>query len=243
MSIVRRKDRGPLGSDEVAMWNSLVPHLIRAVAVQGELIETRTRNLVLKSYFEGFPAGVLLTNEKGVVMESNQKARDLLSHGDGLALVQGHLNASTREFSERLMPLLHAAGDVTRSVPTSPQRLVIKNGTGGNPLLVVISPLRTGKLESIASTQPTVLVQMIDGRARKTLDPSVLQALFNLTPSECVVCERLAQGMTIGEIAGTLALPPEKVNSDLQGALDKTQTRHEIELVALVLDLAQQSAI
>jgi DNA-binding NarL/FixJ family response regulator len=118
---------------------------------------------------------------------------------------------------------------------------VIEGHNAAAPLMAVVSPLRTGKLESVASTQPTVLVHMISGRARKAFDPSVMQALFDLTPSECLACEYLAQGMTVSEVAETLALPLGTVSTDVKRAFEKTQTRHEAELVALVLDLAQQS--
>ena len=66
-------------------------------------------------------------------------------------------------------------------------------------------------------------------------DPALLQDLFGLTPTEALVAAALAQGLDGGDIARTMGVQPNTVQSHVKRILLKTGTRRQPQLVSLIL--------
>ena len=71
--------------------------------------------------------------------------------------------------------------------------------------------------------------------ARPNAPPvELIQSLFDLTPAEAKVARGLASGETLEEIAAANNLSRNTIRSQLRGALEKTGSRRQAELVALL---------
>lgn len=66
-------------------------------------------------------------------------------------------------------------------------------------------------------------------------DPALLQGLFGLTPTEAVVAAGLAEGMNSAELALSLGVQPNTVQSHIKRTLLKSGARRQSQLVSLIL--------
>lgn len=66
-------------------------------------------------------------------------------------------------------------------------------------------------------------------------DPRLLQSLFGFTPAEAVVAAGLAQGLDSAELARSLGVQPNTVQSHIKRVLVKSGARRQSRLVSLVL--------
>jgi DNA-binding CsgD family transcriptional regulator len=65
----------------------------------------------------------------------------------------------------------------------------------------------------------------------------IIQALFDLTPSEARVARGLASGHTLDDIADSAAVSRNTVRSQLRGVLEKTGCQRQAEVAALLSGL------
>jgi len=70
------------------------------------------------------------------------------------------------------------------------------------------------------------------------LDPSIIREAFDLTDREADVAGLLAEGLGLTAIARSLNIGAGTVRTYLKGAFEKTATRRQAELVALIARLS-----
>lgn len=75
-----------------------------------------------------------------------------------------------------------------------------------------------------------------------TPDPTLLQALFGLTPTEALVAAGLAQGLDSRELARAMGVQANTIQSHVKRVLLKSGTRRQSQLVSLVLRSAAMPA-
>jgi DNA-binding CsgD family transcriptional regulator len=61
-----------------------------------------------------------------------------------------------------------------------------------------------------------------------------LMSIFNLTPAEARLASRLSSGASIEEIAAELSIAYETSRTQLKSIFQKTNTRRQAQLVALL---------
>lgn len=83
-----------------------------------------------------------------------------------------------------------------------------------------------------------VLVRLRILRPAANLNPERLRALFGLSPAEARVAVAVAAGAGLPEIAGQLDVTHATVRSQLRAVFEKTGTRRQSELAALIARLA-----
>lgn len=103
----------------------------------------------------------------------------------------------------------------------------------GVPLVLHTIPLG----ESGSSEQNTVIV-LVDLRYSPRPTPGVLQKLFDLTPAEARLAIEIAGGRTLSETSVKMGLSNATLRTQLSAVFNKTQTRRQAELVALLTRVA-----
>jgi DNA-binding CsgD family transcriptional regulator len=73
------------------------------------------------------------------------------------------------------------------------------------------------------------------------LDQSLVQQVFDLTPTESAICNLLFQGCSLREIAKTRDISIETVRSHLKRILHKTESNRQAELVAKLARFTERS--
>jgi DNA-binding CsgD family transcriptional regulator len=99
------------------------------------------------------------------------------------------------------------------------------------PLLARVISLR---LEREGASSTSVAVFISDPEDTHSPGHDVLRELYGLTPAEARLVRRLASGRSLREVARLHAVALSTVRSQVKGVLQKTGTRRQAELVALV---------
>jgi DNA-binding CsgD family transcriptional regulator len=138
-----------------------------------------------------------------------------------------------------------AAAALGAAVRQANEAAIGKRGLGipapradGAPSVLHVLPLRHGALRSELAPAAAAAIFV----APVTLPPAApreaLVALFDLTPAEARVFERIAAGETQSEIARTLGVELSTVKTHLLRIFTKTGSRRQADLVKLGASLA-----
>ena len=171
-------------------------------------------------YERFMPAGAcLLLDDSLAVVHATPAARRLLQQSPPTLVVQQrHLHAI-----DYAVALNNALASAARGVPAAialrrPARL----------------PLTLRAEAWTAAGRDGVLVTLRDPELEAP-DPELLQALFDLTPTEALVAAGLAQGMDSTELAHDMGVQANTVQSHVKRVLLKSGTHRQSQLVSLIL--------
>ena len=175
--------------------------------------------------------GLICLDRRGVIVESNARARQVLGADGGLRERNGRLGTHRPEDAEVLEDLLRSALDGTDVAGTRPSA-VLGAWPGQRPLTVHVNPVPpAGKRRLIVAA----LVTIVDPWVTIPVDPEQVGISLGLTPAESGVAAWLAEGSTVAEIAERTARSPQTVRWLVKRALAKTWCRRQADLVRLVL--------
>ena len=115
--------------------------------------------------------------------------------------------------------------------------LMVRRPPGLPRLVVHLSPVSARQLDfGLKSVAAQVLV--VDPAMRPRLDPSVVAAALDLTPSQSQVAVMLAQGRSVHDIASTTGRQPSTVRQFLKQIYNRRRLTSRTDLVRLVLSLS-----
>jgi DNA-binding CsgD family transcriptional regulator len=129
---------------------------------------------------------------------------------------------------------------VARALP--PERhisLVLLSDSDGRRYYLQIHPV-PGHARDVFRSAAALAVLICGEPGLPTLrfDPSIIREAFDLTDREADVAGLLAEGLGLAAIARRLNIGAGTVRTYLKGAFEKTATRRQAELVALIARLA-----
>ena len=212
----------------------LSPHLTHAVAVRQELRAARLLGETLEEMLAGRSAGIVYLDRAGAIVGSNDAAERTLRSRDGLIVRRGQLRASRPDDDARLGNVLsaalrrHAAGAPTGGF------VAVCRKPSEPPLAVHVLPVNRGRA-AYGSGRVAVLVLIVDPWTKLRIDPRQTAQLLDLTPAEGLVVAKLAEGMSISEIAEASGRSEHTVRWQVKQALAKTGCSRQAELVRLAL--------
>jgi DNA-binding CsgD family transcriptional regulator/PAS domain-containing protein len=231
---------GPYEARERRLLRRLMPHLTRTLMIRRHLLDLNTQRQAVAAALDRLPVGILLLAADARVLHLNHAAEAIVAEADGLTIGKSGLSAVLAAETRALQRCVREA------VATGEGRGV---GCGGSlrvsrpslrgPLSVVVSPLRMPS--ALESRGGAVAVAFVTDPARtRTLPEGMMRALYGLTPAEDRVARRLARGESLAEVARHLEVALETVRTHLKRALQKTDTRRQAELVALMARLVSE---
>jgi DNA-binding NarL/FixJ family response regulator len=153
--------------------------------------------------------GVVLVSRSRVVF-ANRVARHIHEAGGGLVIGETLFAPSSR-LSGELATIIEAACSAA--------------GEGQDHLASLCAP----------SSGERDLLLTICALPRPTVSGTILSELFGLTPTEADVACAIAHGRRTGEIAADLSISPTTVAFHLGNVFEKTGTRRQADLIALIL--------
>jgi len=215
---------GTYRQKEIAQLDALRPHLARASLVAGRLHLERAEATTSALELMGLPAAVLSTNGRVIAANSYLERMDAallpVAHG-GLAIADRDANrlfqdAVTRIHQETAVgsiPVPAIGGKAAFVVHLLPLRRAAHDIFGGADTLIIATPIT-----------PTALVP----------SASLLNALFDLTPTETRVAADLASGLTLTECASKNGVTTKTARTYLERIFRKTGARKQSQLVAML---------
>lgn len=168
--------------------------------------------------------GVVLLDSDGGVLHANRLAQDL-AKGAGIGI--GSRLTARGEDGRRLTALI--AG-ITSGAGTG---AALWLGAGARRVMVLGRPLGSCPARDAAAAMLT----LSDPERQGALDVDTLRQLFDLTPTEASVARLVAEGLRRDLIAARLGVSSNTVAFHLRNIFDKTGTRRQADLMALILSM------
>jgi DNA-binding CsgD family transcriptional regulator len=227
LSLYRDAARGAFTHEAARYAAGIRPHLARTVAFAAKYAEVRVASAM--SALERLTCAALVIDGRGVVRYLNELAGNLI--GDDFHLVAGRPAAgdpaSNRRLRQLLASILHTRWGC---VPESDQVVIDR---GGMPWLHVQAIPVTAFGSDLFSEGRAILL-LTELTAPPPADATLLALVFGLTAAEAKMGARIASGIGIDEAAAALGVSRETARSQLKAVFLKTNTRRQIELIALI---------
>ena len=221
----------------------------------GSLAETQSRvngtpqyesddsNITRQAIYEAFnsvPIGMIITDGNARILHLNRTAEELVRQGRGLVIHNGALTANTRNDAARLRETI---SDVVimarRGSVTGARAMSLDRPSYAHPLSIMVKPMWCadgGDPRKHIGPLANLVVADLDRRIEAPAE--LLRRVFDLTPAESVVVERLVYGLSLQEIADTFGSSRNTVRNQLHIVFGKTGTNRQSELIKLVLSTA-----
>ncbi len=236
----RHRTRGEWEAESLRLLKRVSAHLIHAVAVRQELLAARLLGHTLEEMLADGSTGVVYLDSRGAIASCNPTAEGMLRFRDGLVDRCGQLRARHADDDARLGELLNSAlrrhlGGAPKGGSVSIRRQLCP------PFAVHVMPVNPVRA-TLGTHGAAVLVLIVDPRMKLRIDPHQTAQLLGLTPAEGRVVAKLAEGMSIREIAEASGRTENTVRAQVKSALAKTGCSRQAELVRLALLARRPSA-
>ena len=224
------------GSAQVAMIRRLLPHIRQFVRVRHALFKAGALGAAAAQFMGNTRVGVVYVDWRGRILETNDRALNLLRRAEGLLDRAGFLRAQLPADNAMLQNLLADAlppfgkpalsGSMTIRRPAGLPRLVLHvnpvppdHGTNGSgPVAALILIAEPGNLPQI--------------------DPDLVAAALDLTPTESRVAVMLAEGRSVRDIAAEVGRQVNTIQFHTKQIHQKLGISSRAKLIRLVLSLA-----
>jgi DNA-binding CsgD family transcriptional regulator len=236
ISCMRPQDKGPFAEAHGIVYETLLPHLQRALTLYGQLTQTQSSVLGLETALDSLEHAVFGLNRHARVIFSNRQAEAIVRTGDAIGLTNGKLSSVFPEQNQRLQAALADAVSTGSGIGISAgSALLIDRKSEDNPLRVTMTPFHWTSRG--ISAQLAALVFVSDPARKPQSRGAVLRALYGLTSAETRVADLLLQGLETRELAARSGLTLESARFQIKRVLSKTGARRQSELIKLMLSL------
>ena len=176
--------------------------------------------------------GMVLLDGAGQVLFANRSAREQAAGLDGFTL-RGRFTASPPANARALNEAVAAAIKAGLAGKEHVSCAALPRASEARDMLVVACALDATNLQSPPA--PAAVAFISDPLRRRHVPGDILASLFGLTPAECQVALRLAQGRRLEEIAAQLDVSQTTIAYHMRNVYQKTGTNRQSDLIALVL--------
>ena len=213
----------------------LLPHIRQTVLVQQELDGAGAMGASLANLLDTTGMGIVQLDGRGRIVAANDRARDVLRRGDGLADKHGFLHARSPEDDAELQALLRRALPPFGAQGAGGSTMLRR--ASGPRLVLHVSPV--GRREADARIWPVAaLVLLMDPASQTRIDPAVAAAALGLTRTESRVAVLLAEGKTVREVAEATGRLESTIHTHVKDMFAKHRLSRQADLVRLVRSLA-----
>ncbi|TDK49001.1 helix-turn-helix transcriptional regulator [Antarcticimicrobium luteum] len=211
----------------------IVPHAIQATAIMRRMQALKLAREAAELAAEHGASFVIPIDAQARPVVADDHTEAALSAISVLQLSNGTLALKAREPNARLLRLIAGCATPDGGVRGG----VIRLGTDDHPDRFMIEVLPWSDPDASAGMiqRPVALVLVSDRRRRLENDRRRIAHQFGLTPAEARLTTELLAGGGRGAVAARLGISDSTARSHLTRIFDKTGTRRQSELVALIL--------
>lgn len=230
--VQRTGGQGPYGHEDTAWFNSLVPHVRRAIELTKHAHRLRWRCQAgeLATY-----RPFMVLGPGGRVEYACDRAEALLANENAFVYRQGRLSLKQRALQQRFMHLITGVlASAGRGWQHAGGALPVARG-GDRPLICVISPLAPEVGEAVLPRAGRALIYFHVPEQEGRVDEQQVALLFDLTPAEARVARGVAEGQDLTSLAAKQKVSVQTVRGQLKTVFRKTGTSRQNELAARIL--------
>jgi DNA-binding CsgD family transcriptional regulator len=222
LTLKRRVEFGPYEPHEVAVLDSLLSEFDAAYRIAQRVLDSEASGMVR------------LIQDHEPVFELDSWGRVLRQHGDGSRFGL-HVRAGQLVSTERLEQAALDRAVATASRSQHPALVVITDAGGARHFVQIIPVLGGARDVFLATAAIAAIVGPPRHSARFPL--RAIRELFGLTAREAQVATLLVDGFNLTEIAERLGLGVGTTRNHLKKVFEKSGTRRQGELIALLAKL------
>lgn len=237
LRIGRPADSCDFGPAEKLLCQMLLSHLGRAVRLHARLDSVECERSLYSSTVDQMLIGTVILDERGQLMKMNSAAQELLACRDGLEFVRGSLTASyfADENRELQRLIARAIGSISHSERSILEAVSVTRPSGRQKLGVLVRAIPIGEW-SEGQHRPAVAVFIRDPECRANASFDMARKLFELTPAEAALAQRLANGLSLDEAAEELGIRKNTARAQLRSVFVKTGVTSQSALVRTLLN-------
>jgi DNA-binding CsgD family transcriptional regulator len=225
--------KGDFDTAETRLFAALIPHVRRAVQLQLRLAGLDGPPEGSAELLNRLTVGVMLVDGEARVIFANRAAEHMLQAGRGLCVGRDGLRAEIPAEARRLRRLIADCAQPGRELGGAGGRLRISR-EHGVPLIVLVVPHRA-RFTWLDVIRPRAILFITDPEATVVVRRQNLRDNFGLTSAEAAIAVEVLETDGLQAAAGRLGISLATARTHLAHVFDKTGTRHQAELVRLLL--------
>lgn len=227
LRLTRATHEPPFTAADAARLQRIVPHVRIALQLFDRLSSIETEQRVYAGAVAQMAIGVVMLDRDGKALRLNSHAAAILAKSDGVSLRNGVILLEDPVLSRQLRARLARVDDI------EPLTLRIERPSGAGDLLLVVTRA-PGPDHVAAGGGPAAALFLTDPMRALRVEAGTLRDLLGLTPSQAEVAARLADGLSLTEIADRLRISPNTVRAHLRSIFAKTGVKRQSQLIQLV---------
>lgn len=221
---------------QVTRIERLLPHIRQFVRVRQALAIGDALAASLTELLDNSLIGVLYLDRRGMIVEANARARQLLGRRDGLRDEGGFLRACSALDEAKLGKLLSCVLPRHGHAPVSGS-LAFRRGALGPRLVMHATPVDAGRM-NFGARVPAALVLILEPGRTSAVDPDLIASTYGLTHAESLVAAALAKGESVRSIATATHRQESSVRWHVKQIHSKLGISRQADLVRMVLSIA-----
>lgn len=234
-SLQRSRGQGHASDQDVALFDQLKVHVARALTLADQLGSLHSLERLGSAVIDGLPQAVFGLSADGRVVHCNSAAWRLLDNGDGLAIAGGRLRLICAAETAELDRLIAEASSMLPLARTGWAR--VSRPSGAPPYALFVAPLRIDD-DQLLATRAKILVVVHDPWARRSADPQMLTAVYDLTDTEARLASAISGGHSLESAAETLNMRTATARTHLKSIFAKLGVNRQQDLVRLLTSLS-----
>ena len=228
---------GGWGARQTEMIEYLLPHVRQFVQFRQALAKAQALNSSLVRLLDNARAGFIQLDQRGRMMEVNDRALEILRRGDGLLDRGGALEARSPVDDTRLQALL--AGALPALGGQAAAGTMTIRGSGGAPGIVLrINPVDSLGLDD-DGRRVAALVLLSEPANSPRLDAGWVGEVLDLTAAESQTAVLFSQGMTVPAIAAATGRRPATIKTLIRRTYRKLGISRRAELLRVLWSLGE----
>ena len=224
-------------AEQITMIKRLLPHIRQFVRVRSALVGAGAFGASLAGLLDNMRIAVVCLDWRGMIVQANTRAREILRHGDGLMDRGGFLRARLAADDMRLARLLADALPPRSGRHGTSGLMAVARSPELPRFALHVVPVDVGGA-GFGFGHVAVLVVVVDPAAKPGIAPERVAAVLGLTDAESRVAVALAEGATMRSIAAATHRAESTVRELVKRIHLKLGLSRRAELVRMVLSLA-----
>lgn len=236
ITFTRPESLGDFERHELELFESIFPHLQRAMQMHAKLLATEGRNRLFEEAWDHAPQGVVLIGETGKVRFMNRAAENFVGQGKPLSIDRvGRITASNATQTAVLRAMIRSVFDGS-SVDGGGRggSLRTSRPAVGPELSILVMPF-TESYGTSGLFEKMAMIFIDEPNSGDTEFEAEIAGVYGLTKSEAKVAALLVAGKTVREMGEILGISPHTARTHLKHVFGKTNTNRQAALLKLLL--------
>lgn len=234
LGVQRQRDMESYEND-THLLKTLFPHFERAFNISAKLEGYKSAGQQNVCVMDHLSVGIMLLDQSFKIIYMNQHMREIIANDGVLEVTTDSPRAIDYRENLKLKEILSTAsehGNQDEITPRSIMKLGSNVQDGQLTLFAWPAQGHAGYLQE--ADDGTGVVLFVTGRKNKKIPVDLLRTVYGLSPMQAVVCEKIASGLTIGEVSKQLNITKETTKSHLKVIFQRTGVSRQAELVRQV---------